>query len=298
MTAPLELVDVDEQRAAWLEARRAGVGASEVAAICGVPGAYGSAWSVWVDKVGLAPLDSPPTPAMQLGLDLEPVIAEWFHRETGLELGGEQEFRRHQRAPHHVATVDRLAFDGPGRTSEDALGPVELKYSSQALDGLPEPWRYQVNWQMHVTGLEHGWLAALTFPFGRPAFHVFELELDRDLVRRAVDVVDTFWHDHVVPRLPPFEVDASSATADAIAAAWGHRSTIKVPTVELDDLADLVGEWRDLDRKAKALAELVDYRKNRGSPRVRRRRTRRRRRRARTERGHYRRRARRHVAFG
>ena len=259
MSPELELVDVDEARAVWLEARRSGIGASDVAALGNVPGAYGSPWSVWVDKVGLTPLDRQPTPSMQLGLDLEPVIAEWFRRETGLELGGEQSFVRVDGAPHHMATLDRLAFDGPERVVP--LGPVELKYSSQALSSLPEHFRWQVNWQMHVTGLGHGWLAALTFPFGRPEFHVFELELDVELVARQVELVDRFWHDHVVPGVPPLDVDASPATAEAIAAAWGSRHTTKIPAVAFDECVDLVADYAELDRLHKAAGKELEHTK-------------------------------------
>jgi putative phage-type endonuclease len=253
----LELVDVDEQRAAWLGERRSGVGASEVAALGGVPGAYGSTWSVWVDKVGLVPLDREPSPMMTAGLDLEPVIAERFRRETGLELATTNQFRRHPDAPHRLATVDRWALEG-----DDVLGPVELKYSAQPFDGLPEHFRWQVNWQLHVAGYEHGWLAALTFPFGRARFDVYDVDLDEVLVARMVDLVDRFWFDHVVPVKPPLEVDDSTATAEAIAAAWGHRSSVKVPTVELDDLEDVVAEYAELKAKVKALDALAGRRKS------------------------------------
>ena len=247
------------RRAVWLEARRSGIGASDVAALGNVPGAYGSPWSVWVDKVGLTPLDRQPTPSMRLGLDLEPVIAEWFHRETGLELGGEQSFVRVDGSPHHMATLDRLAFDGPEHSLP--LGPVELKYSSQSLTSLPEHYRWQVQWQMHVTGLDHGWLAALTFPFGRPEFHVFELELDAELVARQVELVDRFWFDHVVPVVPPLDVDTSTATAEAIAAAWGSRHTIKIPAVAFDDVVELVDDYAELDRLHKAAGKELDHAK-------------------------------------
>jgi predicted phage-related endonuclease len=203
------------------------------------------------------PLDREPSPMMTAGLDLEPVIAERFRRETGLELATTNQFRRHPDAPHRLATVDRWALEG-----DDVLGPVELKYSAQPFDGLPEHFRWQVNWQLHVAGYEHGWLAALTFPFGRARFDVYDVDLDEVLVARMVDLVDRFWFDHVVPVKPPLEVDDSTATAEAIAAAWGHRSTVAVPTVELDDLADVVAEWAELDAKAKALGKLVDRRKN------------------------------------
>ena len=142
---------------AWLTERRSGIGGSDIAGIAGIS-PWASPWSVWASKVGLA-ADSAPdewTPSMRLGTDLEPVIGEWFTRETGLTVAGEQTLVRHRRIAHHFATVDGFVLDSPTTTSLSALGVFEAKYTADAWDELPDHYVAQVQWQLHCTGLAGG----------------------------------------------------------------------------------------------------------------------------------------------
>lgn len=241
--SPTPAAEAADARAAWLAERRSGIGASEVAAIIG-ESPYASAWSVWVDKMGLVPLDlhDRATPAMEVGLYLEPLIARLFSDATGLCVAGEQTLVRHRRAPHHFATLDGYVLESPDESLDDAIGVFEAKYSAEAWDRLPDHYATQVQWQLHCTGLAHAWVAALQFPFGRPRFDVFEIERDKRHIDDLVAAVDSFWDDHVVTGIAP-PADTHPATTVAIGAAWGGIETVREPTVELDEIAAVVEEF-------------------------------------------------------
>lgn len=250
------------ERAAFLEERRTGVGGSDIAALDPQTGSpYASPWSVWATKVGLARPDEEPSDAMQLGLDLEPLIAAWFHRRTGLHVAGAQTFARHRRAPWAMAHLDGLVYETEPAGDAEPLGVLESKFTGETWDQPPAHYRAQVQWQLHVSGLDHGWLAALMLPFGRPRFDVFEIAADRTEQRRLARLADRFWHDHVVTGVAP-PPDAHDATGRAILAAYGHRPTVKVPVVAFDDARQLVDEFAEFKRQEATAAELAEWRGN------------------------------------
>lgn len=238
-------------RATWLTERRAGIGASDIAGILG-HSPWSSPWSIWVDKVGLAPLDDEdPAPQMQLGRDLEPVIARWFTAQTGLAVAGEQMMLWHPTDPF-FATVDGLVVEAAGEASvDDALGIFEAKFSGDApWSEVPEHYVLQCQWALHCSGLGHAWLAAMHLPFGRPRFVVYELERDEVLIADAVRHVRAFWDDHVVAGIPP-AADGHRATASALAAAW--VDPVETPAVDVGPLAPLISELRAFKDAARQL---------------------------------------------
>lgn len=252
-------------RAAWLEARRTGCGASDVAGILG-ESPWSSPWSVWADKVGLTPLDDDAErdidDPMTFGRDLEELIADRFERSTGLTIVGRQRVIHHPDEPWRFATVDGLVCeadtaleyaDAADDVTELALAVFESKYTSDApWEEIPRHYVIAGQWQMHVTGLTAVRFGVLHLPFGRPMFRVYELELDGTFLEEIIDVVDGFWFDHVVTGRPP-EPDAHPATSKAITAAWGAQATQKLPRIELDDHRDLVAELKTLTAQAKVV---------------------------------------------
>lgn len=236
------------ERRTWLERRRCGVGASDVAPIMG-RSPWGSAWSVWADKMPWVPVDDDdPAEHLQLGRDLEPVITAWFTRRSGLHVFGAQQMVWHPAEPW-FATVDGLvveaAHDSRIMSVESALGVLESKYDSGApWDEVPEHYRIQANWAMLCAGLERAWVACMHLPFGRPRFRVYELARDDELLAAATTAVEAFWRDHVLTRMPP-PTDTHPATETAIALVARWLDPVPPPEGEaIDDLAAVVDELR------------------------------------------------------
>lgn len=251
----------DEGGLSWGERRRRGIGASEVAGVLGRH-PWSSPWSIWARKVGLIPTpdepdEDPGSDAARFGRDLEPITARWFHERTGLYVASEQMMLTHPTHRWARATVDGLVFDSgslPG-TIDDALGVLELKFTGQApWEELPEHHRLQVQWQLYVSGLEHGWLAAFHTAFGRLAFRVYEIDRDDALLAEIVPDVERFWAEHCLTGDPP-PVDASDATTDALKAVFGEPAS-PGGSVELNgDALEALHNLRRLKSYAKSVAE-------------------------------------------
>jgi predicted phage-related endonuclease len=250
---------VDVDRRSWLQERRQGVGASDVASIGQVPGAFGSPWSVWADKCALLPLDDEQVDQDDprvFGRDLEHLIALRFERQCdGLVVANTQTVIHYPEFERWFATVDGLVCDGSTHPDDrEPLGLFESKYTADApWPELPEPYVWQVQWGMMCANAPHAWVAALHLPFGRPKFRVYEVARDDKLIAEIVAAVTAWWNAHVVTGTPP-PPDDHPATARTIEQLFGHLTTEAYPRLPLDDYRSLVDELSSA-RKAKADAK-------------------------------------------
>jgi putative phage-type endonuclease len=181
----------------WHEARRATLGASEVAAVLGLS-KYQTPLTVYRAKMGV-PNEIPENLAY-FGRVLEPVIAQWVrdkHPEVGPVLSG---FGAVNPAyPWLSATPDRVT-DAAG-----VLHPLELKTSSEWSrkeweQGVPDYYKIQSLVQQLVLGVEGGHLAVL---HGGNRPELYEVPWDKDSADQIIDLTRTWWDAHVVARVAP-----------------------------------------------------------------------------------------------
>jgi putative phage-type endonuclease len=203
-------------RADWLEWRREGVGASDVAAIVGLS-PYASAWSVWAEKVGLT-VGQAETGVMEAGRWLELAICPWFAERTGLHVAGAQTRCTHPKERWMRATVDGFIVeshpvDWDEQCLDDPLGILEIKTVARwgRWTEIPAHYQTQGQWQMAVTGLPQVWFAVLH----SRQLEVYELPRDDADIALLTDRASAFWHDHVLTGGPP-PVDGSDATLRAL----------------------------------------------------------------------------------
>jgi putative phage-type endonuclease len=229
------MTDRDE----WLERRRQGIGGSDVAALMGLS-PWTSPYALWCDKVGLlAPDDA--TEAMEFGNRVEPVLTRWFQDRTGLEVHGEQMECARPDEPWMRCTVDGFVMESTGTDNlmDDALGVAEWKSTGDApWDEIPAYYQCQGQWNMAVTNMPHVWFGVLHMPFGRPTFRVYELARDEADIELLTKTARAFWHDHVLTGVPP-ETDGSTATTEALAAAWDADDDAELIEADLSDLSDV-----------------------------------------------------------
>jgi len=263
MTAVLDVVDEEAERAEWLAWRRQGVGASDVAGILGVS-PWSSPFKVWANKVGLLP-DFDGTKKMRAGKYAELMIRPYFEDETGLFVVAEQARIEWPTNPVHRATIDGLAFDrhvyGVGRdlrgdngNNPDGVDPVALvemkNEASKRWARIPTHYATQGQWQMHCAGLERLFFAVLHWGWDLQVYPLDRNQTDIDFMVRRVD---EFWSEHVVTGTPP-PIDDSEATADALDAVYPGAVE---ETVDMTDMADRITEWRAAKAKAGEIADRV-----------------------------------------
>lgn len=209
------LLRADVQRddhSAWLDARRAGIGGSDTPALLGESD-YQSRYGLWLDKTGQAEAFIGNN-ATQRGNWLEPHLAGWFTEQTGIDV------RRcgmlaHREQDWLRTNVDRLTADG---------GDLEIKthsvYAAAAKEwrdgGISRAAYVQGQQQLAVTGRSHVWFVAFIDP--APVLRG-PVERDEQLIARITAEAERFWHEHVLPGVPP-EVDLATLTDDEIALRW------------------------------------------------------------------------------
>lgn len=205
-----------------LEARRAGIGGSDIAAVLGM-----SPWKtpldVYNEKLGLVePPDLAANEAVHFGNVLEDVVADEFGRRTGLKPRRNNQHLVHKAHPFLMANIDR-AITGqpfgmrcgleckttdkwaakPGLWGEGAVferdsdGELQIAHYD---DQVPDWYLLQCAHYMAVTGADLWFLAVL---IGGNDFRIYtirrDLELEAVLERKA----ERFWNDHVLAQTPP-----------------------------------------------------------------------------------------------
>lgn len=242
--AATELTE-EQKRTEWLGWRKLGIGASDVAALCGMS-PYASPMSVYMDKLGLVPPDED-NEYMEYGRRAEPMLTDYFEDRTGLFVTGQQDRVEHPDFPHHRATLDGRVY---GHPDGDPLGVVEYKTAErgtekQWAEKVPEHYAIQLQWQLHVDQQELGWFGVM---HGR-LFRTYEVERDQRAIDLLIQMVDVFWAKHVLAEVPP-PADAHKATAAALSAAYPEP--VEGETVAIDDLAWAIDLRADAQERASA----------------------------------------------
>ena len=157
------ILPADADRAAWLTARRSGIGSSDIAAILGIS-RYGNALSVYHDKTGGLPLESDDSEPALWGRAFEETVArEWARRNrsvvqrVGLLANVEH--------PHEMCTLDRRVLECPLADGREKCA-VEIKCrdkmkASQFRAGVADDVLVQTLWQAIVCGFDHVHAAVL-----------------------------------------------------------------------------------------------------------------------------------------
>lgn len=217
-----------DSRETWLEARREGIGASDVAKVLGVS-PYGGPWSVYASKRW--GVSTSPTAHLEAGLREEPRILEDLRRETGWDtIGPLGELSITSKVTPFRVTLDGFAHDG------ESWGVVECKvdqsgfrwgksrrvlreWSRDSKEWFRQDYYVQLATQLLATGLDWGCLAVRTQVGQLRIYRVYRDEAIEALIRRrALD----FWRDLEAGKPPP--EDDSEACARALARMYPAMS--------------------------------------------------------------------------
>jgi putative phage-type endonuclease len=241
-----------DDRAEWLAWRRTGIGASDIAPILGLS-PWGTTWTVWADKIGLAP-EQEPTEAMEFGTLVETLLCDWYETKFDATVNSRQQRTVHPAWSHHLATLDGVAW----LPTEVVL--LECKSTSDdEWDEIPMHYQAQAQWQMHVTGLTDCVFVVLHMAFGRPKIRAYRLGRNDDDIALLIARVNAFWTNHVLTGNPP-PIDGTERTTDILRDAWWPTLD---ETVEADPaLVELVATIPALRAEADAATERHEAARN------------------------------------
>jgi predicted phage-related endonuclease len=194
-----------DARRAFLEERRKGVGGSDIGALCGVHAFGRTALDVFRDKVEPLPeVLPPPTPEQARGIALEPIIADDYEAETGMELSLAGTFCVPGK-PHLRASPDRF-INSHGGFLEIKCPGLHV-FSKLRYEGIIEQYQLQAQHYFMVLNrsgpLSASWMDFRFFNAERWTGISVRQEPDLAIQKAIEEVADHFWHEHVLRELPP-----------------------------------------------------------------------------------------------
>jgi putative phage-type endonuclease len=244
----------------WLEARRKGIGGSEVGALIGVS-EYETPMSVWQTKID-GGKDLSDVPAVEWGHRLEEVVAQKTAEQIGMVHRFAGGLWADKQRPHLRVTPDRFAckprqWDAEAVIECKTAGTDEHWRSGVIVPGGPSDgdaplgYQAQVQWQLGIIGLPVGYLGCLVMGRERQ-FFVVEIHFNKPWFEEMVEEADRFWRENVVRREIPMHDLTHPRTESMLKKA--HPAVVR-PSVDLPDDA---AEWLAAYQEAKQRAEEAD----------------------------------------
>lgn len=241
----------------WLEWRKAGITATEVADSAN--GTYGGMYEVVARKLDLLP-PVEVTAAMQRGHDWQERIADAVHALTELFVVGEETWCQHQEHDWIRATVDGFLAESAVAEMDDVLGVVEIKTRGVHVRPPRQRWFDQVQWQLLATGLPVGIVAEVAIDDDSDTFRsltVHEVEADEFRQAELVSIGEQMLAHIEAGTLP----EPSASALDAVKAV--HREAREGEAL-IHDLSDEVARLdklkqavRDAEAESKALEAVI-----------------------------------------
>ncbi|MEW2420490.1 YqaJ viral recombinase family protein [Streptomyces nigra] len=241
------LLEHTAPRDIWLEARRKGLGSSDLAKVLNLTG-FGTPQQVFHDKVGNLPLDDDDfsEPAHFGTLFEDPLARDWARRNrTVVAPVG---IIANESDPWQMCTLDRLCTECPLDRSVRALCALEVKCRDKMLakfwrQGPPDDVLAQVLWQIIVTGLDHIHVVCL---IGGNDYRQYTVRRE-DHVKLVAYInaeASRLWHEHILTGREP-EITGAEA-ADALVDLYGRLHPDRDGVIEVDrdlDALDAMSEY-------------------------------------------------------
>ena len=203
-----------ESREAWIEARRGGIGGSDIAAILGLS-TFTSELEVFYSKTFGSEREV--SERMDIGSAIEPwIVDRLLEQNPQYGLVRDLLIVQSNDYPFLLHSPDALgeSLGDPGR---NYFG-VEVKNirSDHNWDPLPEFYMAQVQHGMLCSGLDRWIVVALV---AGQKLITREIEPDREMQGRIALAAERFWNTHVLPGVPP-EPDGSDSAKRALERRW------------------------------------------------------------------------------
>jgi len=194
---PAKKLTKQQKHDEWLAQRQKCITATRIAGIMDLH-PYITAHGVWLDMKGLQEIEV--NLPMQIGLELEPIVARLFRQRTGKKLR-KGEFTRHPKVEYFACTPDYEVI------GEDAL--LECKtagfFSGQNFglggsDEIPDQYVCQTQWQLAITGKSVCYLAVL---IDNSRFEIFKITRDEEFIKMLGSRAQKFYVEHFLADEPP-----------------------------------------------------------------------------------------------
>jgi len=280
----------NEQRAAWLEGRRHGIGGSDVAAVLGL-NPWKTPLDVWNDKLGLSEDKGMSEPAYW-GTVLEDTVAKEFQLRTGKKVQKvthqfadpendwmianidraiiNPEIARKIRPLLNVEEIERytditgverpintdVAFEAKTAHAftADLWGPsqeLEIKQNNIKTEHvIPLYYETQIQWYCGILKLRGMYLAVL---IGGSDFRMYWIDARPDVFQVIKEKCSAFWNNHVLTKTPPEPINI-----DDVLKLYGKSNGKAVEAkgelaIDYGEYARIAGEIKELKKQQEAV---------------------------------------------
>lgn len=236
-----------------LEARRTGLGGTDMAAILSAKGAFSTPYEVYQDKVHGIRADLSENERVYWGNALEDVIANRYSDLMGKELICTS-MCKHPELSFLIANPDRLIL-GESRGLEIKTAGEGLKHlwGEEGSTQIPENYFVQINHYMLVLNYT-GWDVAVLF--GGQELRIYSFERDPEIDGIIIEQGSIFWHEHVLKKNPP-PIDYSNPRMQELI----RRKYSLISEVEIDLPADYVEVTNKLEDAKEHIRQYEKLRK-------------------------------------
>lgn len=191
--------DVSDQRKEWHEARATIIGATDSPKILGFS-KYGTALSVYNDKVDPDTSDRQMSLPAWLGLRMQSTVGELYTTATGVRLRADNRLHRMAAHPYIGCHLDFRAWGKPRLLVECKTRAYMKGWGEEGTEEIPVEIWVQVQHEMMVTDAELAHVAVL---FGHHTFKVYVIQPDKAFQSGLLDTLIEFRTNHWEPGVPP-----------------------------------------------------------------------------------------------
>ena len=244
-----EFVKAPQRSAEWLELRRQGLGASDMAAVMGVS-PYKTPYQLWAEKTG-ATTEQKVGDAARRGVILEDAVGLYYEQERGVKLRKSNGIVRLKKHPRIMASLDRTIVG-------ESKGIVEIKTSASprwSMWPVPPEVQVQVTVQMGIVGAEWCDVVAL---LGGLVFKIERVQFD-PLLWAEIQRAAMLFLDAVDTKTPP-QLEALDAQAFALATPQASQEFVEAtPDLErvYSQLREVNAELHFLEQKKGSLEMVI-----------------------------------------
>lgn len=191
----------------YLEARRTGIGGSDIGAILGMS-YFKTAFDVFLEKTDPAFSQNVNSEAVHWGTVLEDVVAKEYHKRTGRRVQRVNQMLRHPEHDFAIANIDRAVITPSisknvrwkdGRLTSNRI--LECKtanarmshlWGDEATNNVPDSYLLQCQWYLGITDCDAADLAVL---IGGQDYRIYTIARDAELFADMLDIAEKFWNN-------------------------------------------------------------------------------------------------------
>jgi putative phage-type endonuclease len=213
-----------------LEARKAGIGGSDVASIVGIS-PWKSKHQLYLEKRGEIEEEVLDSEIIHFGNVLEDVVAQEYARRNDVKVQRRNDMIKHEKYPWMLANIDRKVVGRKkGLECKTADKFTRGKWGEDGSDDVPDHYRTQSEHYMIVTGLPEWDLAVL---IGGNEYRQYHLQQDKELSEMIIEQEAIFW-DAVKKGIPPLMDYDHPGTLDLLKRVYPgtNGKTIQMPEME------------------------------------------------------------------